>query len=307
MDLKSKYLGSMVGSGLGDAIGELAFSVPEKDDLRNLIDRAEKLVYTDDTAMMIGLAESLLQKRGIDSEHLGDTFCRNFYKEPWRGYAAGPPTIFSLVRFSGLSYVEAAKTLFGGSGSLGNGAAMRIAPVGLYYHDSEDLYGPAVASAEVTHAHSIGKDGAAVLARAVAQAVTLDPGKEFPLMRFARELISFARTAEIKEKMKIVQDLLVEDVSPDRAADHLGRSVEMGESMPFAVYSFLKYAKSFEDCFFCAILNGGDRDTLGAMACAISGAYLGIEAIPQSWREKLENLETIETLALSLASFSGEV
>ena len=40
---------------------------------------------------------------------------------------------------------------------------------------------------------------------------------------------------------------------------------------------------------FCAILHGGDRDTLGAMACAVSGAYLGVEAIPQAWREKIEN------------------
>jgi poly(ADP-ribose) glycohydrolase ARH3 len=71
--------------------------------------------------------------------------------------------------------------------------------------------------------------------------------------------------------------------------------------MPFAIYSFLRYPKSFEACLFCAILNGGDRDTLGAMACAISGAYLGIEAIPKSWHDKLENRETIEHLASSLA------
>jgi len=36
------------------------------------------------------------------------------------------------------------------------------------------------------------------------------------------------------------------------------------------------------------------------MACAVSGDYLGIEAIPQGWREKLENLEYIEELALKL-------
>ena len=36
------------------------------------------------------------------------------------------------------------------------------------------------------------------------------------------------------------------------------------------------------------------------MACAVSGAYLGIEAIPQAWREKLENRQHIEDLALRL-------
>jgi poly(ADP-ribose) glycohydrolase ARH3 len=48
-------------------------------------------------------------------------------------------------------------------------------------------------------------------------------------------------------------------------------------------------------------MNGGDRDTLGAMAGAISGAYLGLEAIPQSWRQKLEDLTYIEGLASRLA------
>ena len=75
----------------------------------------------------------------------------------------------------------------------------------------------------------------------------------------------------------------------------------MHESMPFALYSFLRHAKSFEDCLFCAILHGGDLDTLGAMACAISGAYVGIKAIPESWREKLENRLYIEDLASRLS------
>ena len=58
--------------------------------------------------------------------------------------------------------------------------------------------------------------------------------------------------------------------------------------------------KSFEECLNCAVLNGGDRDTMGAMACAISGAFLGIDGIPPSWIDKLENREYIEELASKL-------
>jgi poly(ADP-ribose) glycohydrolase ARH3 len=76
--------------------------------------------------------------------------------------------------------------------------------------------------------------------------------------------------------------------------------------MPFAVYAFLRHPQSFEACLFCAILHGGARDTLGAMACAISGAYLGVEAIPQAWREKLENRQHIEELAVKLAEVRGK-
>jgi poly(ADP-ribose) glycohydrolase ARH3 len=251
--------------------------------------------------MAIGLAESIAQVGGIDPQHVGDTFRANFKREPWRGYASGPPTIFSSVERYGVSYAEVARGLFGGQGSFGNGAAMRITPVGLFFHDAPDLYEKARQSASVTHTHPIGVDGAAVLARAVAQAVKLGPREPFPLDEFSRGLVDFARTPEVRDKMALVRTLIAEDVAPPDAANRLGRSVAVHESMPFAVYSFLRHPQSFEACLFCAVLHGGDRDTLGAMACGVSGAYLGVEAIPQAWRGKLENREHIEGLALELA------
>lgn len=291
----------MVGSALGDAIGELAFRHPERNVLAQVVLRSTELDYTDDTAMALGIAESLLEKGLLDQQHMGETFRRNFEREPWRGYASGPPTIFSRVRSAGITYVEAAKSLFQGTGSFGNGAAMRIVPVGLFFHDAADLYDKAAESAEVTHAHSVGMDGAAVQAKAVAMAVDLNPMETFSRQAFIRELIDFAKSREIKSKMQMVGLLLRENATPERAADRLGRTVLMHESMPFAVYSFLKFPQSFEECLFCAILNGGDRDTLGAMACAVSGAYLGINAIPDDWVGKLENRQAIEHLAISLA------
>ncbi|MGQ9509964.1 MAG: ADP-ribosylglycohydrolase family protein [Thermodesulfobacteriota bacterium] len=306
VDLRSKFIGCMIGSALGDAIGEIAFSYPNRDELLKVLGRVKEFIYTDDTAMAIGLAESLVEKKGIDQNHLGETFQKNFNREPWRGYASGPPSIFTLVRRTGIPYVMAAKSLFGGEGSLGNGAAMRIAPLGLYYYRSDLLYEKACASAEVTHAHPIGKDGAAVQAYGIAQAVGLDPEEEFPRERFIKNLISFAKTLPIRKKMEQIQILLDEGCSERIASERLGRSVAVDESMPFAIYSFLRYPKSFEACLLCSILNGGDRDTLGAMAGSLSGAYLGIEAIPQAWREKLENLENIERLASSIFEMTQE-
>ncbi len=305
VDLKSKFLGGMVGSALGDAIGEMAFWRKNEAHLRSRVARNNILIYTDDTAMAIGLAEAISQVGRLDQQHLGDTFRANHKREPWRGYAMGPPTIFRLVERHGMSYSEAARSLFGGQGSFGNGAAMRIAPVGLFFHDSPDLYEQASASASVTHAHPVGVDGAAVLAWAIAQAVKLHPQEPFPLERFSQGLADFARTAEIRDKMALVRTLIAEDVPPRDAARRLGRGVAMHKSLPFAIYSFLRHAQSFEECLFCAILHGGDRDTLGAMACAVSGAYLGIEAIPQGWREKLENHEYVEDLAVKLAKMKG--
>ena len=131
----NKFTGCMIGSALGDAIGEMASSHPSRKNLIESLKQEKKLRYTDDTAMAIGLGTSLLEKGDVNPEHLGHTFCMNYYEEPWRGYGAGPPLIFQMAR-SGLSYIEAAKSLFQGAGSYGNGACMRIAPLALFFYDS---------------------------------------------------------------------------------------------------------------------------------------------------------------------------
>ncbi len=291
----------MIGSALGDAIGEIAFRYPEQMALIQQIDHLPELIYTDDTAMAIGLAESLRRLRRIDEKDLGDTFSRNYRQEPWRGYAAGPPAIFAAVERTGISYSHAASSLFGGSGSFGNGGAMRIVPVGLFFHQSTKIYEVARASAQVTHAHPVGIDGAAVLATAVAFAVAQSPEHPLPVDMLIRIMSGACRTPGIREKMVLVRELLAENVQPEAAAQKLGRTVAVHESMPFAVYSFLRNSKSFRECLFCAVLNGGDRDTLGAMAGGLSGAYLGIDAIPEAWRQKIENRSYLEELALALA------
>uniref|UniRef100_A0A7C3SJA8 ADP-ribosylglycohydrolase family protein n=1 Tax=Desulfobacca acetoxidans TaxID=60893 RepID=A0A7C3SJA8_9BACT len=304
-DLRSKFQGCLVGSAMGDAIGELAFLFPAKDALVKAIEDTEVLRYTDDTAMALGLAESLAQRGTLDQEHLGRTFHRNFQKEPWRGYASGPPTIFRMVQATGISYVEAARRLFGGAGSFGNGAAMRVAPVGLFFRHSPELYEMAAASAAVTHAHPRGQDGAAVQALAVAQAVGLDPQNPLPTKAFLTKLLAFARTPELQKKLRLLQGLLSRKTPATEAARILGRSVAVDESLPFALFAFLTHPHSYEDCLFCAVLHGGDRDTLGAMAGAVSGAYLGLEAIPLRWQDKLENRPLLLEAALSLLTRSA--
>lgn len=305
-DLETRSVGSMIGSALGDAIGELAFQAPWGAALWLRIESAGELVYTDDTAMAVGLAESLLARRTLDPQHLGENFRANYRREPWRGYASGPPALFRRVEREGIPYAEAAQALFGGQGSFGNGAAMRVAPLGLYFHDVPDLYALARDSATVTHAHPIGVDGAAIQAQAVAQAVHLDPRQPFDAEAFLKGLQGTARTPEMRDKLSQVSQLLRGGAADNHAAGQLGQSVAAHESLPFALFSFLRHPNSFEDCLFCAILNGGDRDTLGAMACAVSGAYLGAAAIPAPWWERLENRERIESLARRLAADAGD-
>ena len=64
-----------------------------------------------------------------------------------------------------------AASLFEGQGSFGNGAAMRVAPLGAYFADDlERVVEQARRSAEVTHAHPEGVAGAIGIAVAAAWA-----------------------------------------------------------------------------------------------------------------------------------------
>lgn len=305
---EEKFLGCLVGNAVGDAIGEIAFRVPDQQELRSYVQQTVKIQYTDDTAMALGIAEAILSGEGeIDRQGLGEIFRRNYNREPWRGYGPGPPALFRMVEEEGLDYVEAAGRLFGGEGSMGNGAAMRVAPVGVFYAGTGRVYEMAVRSAEVTHTHRLGRDGAGVLATAVAKAALCSPDQKVDATGWAEDLAQTARTEEFTEAMERVGELLESGAGRREAAGRLGTGVLIHRSVPYAVWSFLRAPNSFEDCLMNAIMAGGDRDTIGAMACAISGTCLGADAVAGQWLDRLENGEHIRDLARGLHKLRSQV
>ncbi len=294
----TRFKGCIIGSALGDAVGELAFKYPSKDKLFSHIDDLERLRYTDDTAMAIGLAESLIECGGeVDQQNIGDIFRKNYREEPWRGYGQGPPKIFNMVEENDIGYVEAANTLFQGEGSKGNGAAMRIAPVGTFFADDDNIYEKGVKTAEVTHAHKLGKDGAGILATAIGDASLSD---NISPIKFVDKIAERAEAQEFTQALKQIKSLLQNEADREKAAKELGTSVLIEKSVPYAIFSFLKNPDSYEEALMNAILVSGDRDTIGAMAGAISGAFLGIEGLREKWVEKLEDLSYMKKLGEDL-------
>jgi poly(ADP-ribose) glycohydrolase ARH3 len=304
-DRLSRFRGALLGVAIGDAIGEIAQTDMDRwrEPLVELVKARKRLEWTDDTAMTLGLAEILADDGAIDGERLAARFHARWSAEPWRGYAGGPPTIFALVEKDGISYAEAARRVasaqFGGQGSFGNGAAMRAAPVGLFFSGlpAEALYDRAIESAAPTHIHHLGIEGAALIAMAVSLALSLDSESPFEAAAFAAKLRAACRFGEYREALDTVAELLDSGSDDAEAARRLGTGIEAHKSAPFALWSFLRHPLSFEDCLACAAGNGGDTDTLAAMACGISGAYLGEPALPRTWLDKLEEGGYIAALA----------
>ena len=300
--LRSKFVGALIGTAVGDALGA-PFQGRHRvtfEEIEEVAEGLRVLTYTDDTHMMIGIAESLIRVRGFDGKDMMQTFIRNYELEPYRGYGPGPPYIFRLVR-SGEAWNQAAQKLYPG-GSYGNGAAMRIAPVGVLCHDNPSLLREiADESSQLTHTHDLGKEGAALQAYAVALAASLEPPLTLDRSQFLAKLTAFVQDGVYKQKLSSLERILT---SPDKSkvVAELGNGIEAFNSVPTAIYSFLLEPESFGQAVFNAISLGGDTDTIGAMTGAISGAYLGIESIPLGWRSKLENEPYIAGLADQLFS-----
>jgi len=297
----------LVGAAVGDGLGSSreGRGMAGKGEIEFLNEKLESLTYTDDTHMTIGVAESLIENRGFNGEHMAQTFLKNYESEPWRGYGPGPPRIFRMIR-SGEPWDTAANKLYKG-GSLGNGSAMRVAPVGLLYSsDWAKLRETAYKSSSITHCHELGKEGAALQAYAVALAFNTPSDEEIDQEAFLFKLQDFAQNQLYEEKVAQIRELLGEQ-DRARVVAVLENGIEAPRSVPTAIYCFLLHPKSYKDSVIYAISLGGDTDTIASMAGAISGAYLGIEAIPEDWKAKLENRAYIEMLAEKLcqiASFS---
>ncbi|MEM3464520.1 MAG: ADP-ribosylglycohydrolase family protein [Candidatus Bathyarchaeia archaeon] len=294
--LKSKFVGCLIGSAVGDALGSSfeGFS-SSKVDAESFCGR-----WTDDTHMMIGVAESLIANKAFDGNHMAQTFVKNYEQEPWRGYASGPPKVFRWIK-SGVAWNEAARRLFGGVGSFGNGAAMRVAPVGLFYYDDfEKLRAVAYNQSQITHTHELGMEGAALQAYAVALAVKTSPSCNFDPYDFLAALKNLTNNKVYGAKLERVKELLSKAADKKAVVRELGNGVEAPNSVPTALYCFLCNWNSFENAVLYAVSLGGDTDTIGAMTGAISGAYHGAEAIPENWRNKLERKNYIERLAEKL-------
>ena len=271
----------------------------KSEDIVSLAEKLEQLIYTDDTHMTIGVAESLIESKGFDGEHMAQTFIKNYEAEPWRGYGPGPPRIFRMIR-EGEAWYSAANKLYRG-GSFGNGSAMRVAPVGLLYsRNLEKLREVAYQSSSVTHNHELGKEGAALQACAVALALNTPSDEDIEKEAFLSIFQDFVQNRLYREKLAQIRELLGEQ-DKAKVVAVLGNGIEALRSVPTAIYCFLRQTQSYKDTVIYAISLGGDTDTIAAMAGSISGAYLGLKAIPPEWRAKLENGEYIETLAENLA------
>ncbi len=328
----SRIRGSLMGLAVGDALGARfegwesadvlkAFPTPQSlvdrvplgslhdpEDAASPLERAAAelealseplphLLYTDDTQMAIGVVEALLEERLPDEHSYARHFVANY--QAWRGYGGGTKVTLDCLD-SGMKPVDAATIMFS-DGSYGNGAAMRVAPVGIRFANEPELItAQARESALATHRHPLGIEGAILLAHGAAFALRT-AGQPFDRVAFFDSLEPLACSDAFKDKLRAAR----EACSPETRLA-LGNTICAHESVPTALACFASDPDRFVAAVGGAILLGGDTDTIAAMTGALAGARLGEAAIPPPWLDALEEGDAGRSYLLALGTRLAE-
>jgi poly(ADP-ribose) glycohydrolase ARH3 len=293
-DKRSKFIGALVGVAIGDSLGA------RRKGATGINEEAADLAprFTDDTAMTIGVCESLVEQKEFDYWHMAGRLIRNYEHEPWRRYGNTVTGVFRLLRHGKMGFGMLDRDVYP-DGSLGSGAAVRSAPVGLLYHDDPRMLREiAHHCASITHSHELALEGAVLQACAVALAVLADNGRVIP-SEYLGALRMFTKSGPYQEKLKTIIHLIREGADRKTVAEQLGNGAGALSTVPSAIFAFLAN-RDFKSALLYAVSLGGDAEAVGSMTGAIAGACYGMEGIPSQWRETVENAAQAERLGAAL-------
>ncbi len=300
--IEDRFIGSILGLAIGDAMG-MPFEGWQPDQIRDYWrDKVflpspprglEPGQYTDDTLMAICHLKSLIDSGRMEPGDTAQKFIQWFDSGELRGI--GRSTAISMQRLKqGRSWQESGAT---GEYAAGNGGAMRIAPVGLfYYNDLKSLKEAVRQAVVITHNNTEAVAGATAVAYLVARGAKgdLDPDTAISDTR------EFVGDSAVSKNLARAEALLKDNASPEEALDVLGTSGYVVETAASGAFCFLNTLQDFKDTVVNAVQGGLDADTTAAVAGAISGAFNGRSKIPQDWIGGLEDKELLTSMASKL-------
>lgn len=280
--------GLSVGDAIGEALSYQSYRCRALKDFSAF--RPGTVRYTDDTEMALAIYETLARLGGIDEEVLAWEYTSRYRKDPDRGYGKMARHILQQL-CDGAPWREVSRNAFGG-GSFGNGAAMRVAPLGAYFSDDISVV-PAMAtkSAHVTHFHPEGIAGA--IAVAVAAAIASSQRDAQP--NDAAKIIWNAvldLTPESKTRSRLARAHGLSEASPRDIAREVGNGSEISaqDTVPFCIWNACRSLGCYQEALLSTLEVGGDCDTNCAIVGGIIAAFSGMDGIPKDWLAAREGL-----------------
>lgn len=309
MDPLERYYGSLVGLAVGDALGApvegLAPGMFPK--VTNFcgggFHHIEPGEWTDDTALAMCLAESLIARHGFEPADAMDRI-----RQWWRaGYWSCREAAFGIgsTTQAAIEYYEAEGAPYAGltsEASASNGSIMRLAPVPLYYASQpKEALEFSGASSRLTHSSRLCIDACRFFGALIVGAVNGVEKEELLAPGYSPvqgSWLSQPLTGEI--------ELIARGSYWEKAPPAIRGRGHVTDCLEAALWAFAS-TDNYADGVLAAVNLGEDADTTAAVYGQLAGAYYGISGIPEVWRDVIHYRKKIIRLAERLYLASREL
>ncbi|MFK0097958.1 ADP-ribosylglycohydrolase family protein [Streptomyces sp. NPDC091040] len=289
-------LDSLAGLAFGDAFGDRWFGILRREGAEALEARTlpDEPVWrwSDDTAQALVLVRELAEGEGaVDQDRFARRLAEEYAADTHRGYGASMHDVLRRIG-AGEPWQALVSAQFEGMGSWGNGAAMRVAPLGAWHAaDLETAMEQAARQSAVSHHHPEAAAGAVAVAVAAALAVRGRGGPAPGRAAFLQEVAAHLSDSEVRSGIRIASRMPAH-TSVRHAAEVLGSGYRMSgpDTVPFALWCAAGHLDDLEEGLWCTVAGRGDIDTTCAIAGGVIAARTGVGALPPAWHAAREPL-----------------
>jgi ADP-ribosyl-[dinitrogen reductase] hydrolase len=288
--VKDRYIGCLLGMGIGDALAmpsrgmtreQISGTFGRLDSYKPLIsDSGEIRVpagqFTDNSELALCLAESLVSSNGfLDPDAAGYRFQQVLNSD--YNHFLGRTTRHALEATASSGEYQNG---IGGEGAAGAGPAARVAPVALVHalssFNAEVFVREVLRSTLITHANPEAVNGAV----AVAFAVRLIVRREMPPEMVIDEVLAFIDEDQVATRLRKAKNLLEAGTDTVTALAELGTGGYVAETVASGMFLFTRFADDFRTAVVEAANAGGATSSIGAIVGAMCGAWTGAANIP---------------------------
>jgi ADP-ribosyl-[dinitrogen reductase] hydrolase len=295
MSLSDRILGCILGGAVGDALGRLyeGSSPPVRID-----DEAEWRI-SDDTQLTLATCEAITRTGGVDPETIASRMAEWFVQGRVTGVGASTHKALSELARGGHWALVGRR----GEGAAGNGAAMRIAPLGFLLDPARPGDRQTLRDVcRITHHHDEAYAGALAVVAAVRGAWQGAWTGGTDLIRLAIEGLFDSRVRDQLEHIERLDPHL----PLSKVATHTGNTGYVAESVPLALFAAQRVQSlGFREMIEQLIAVGGDTDTIASMAGQIAGTLVGYASLPKRMLDRLPDEQVLTETATSFAQLVG--
>lgn len=322
--------GCLIGTAIGDAMGMPAsFMSPSQikktyGRITDFVSPSEEQVahshveqggITDDTQESLIVSSVLIEAQRFDPE----LFVRKMKEWAITNQMLESTVIGPSTRRFLETIIEGGDYLKVGRRGDTNGAAMRVAPIGIYYYSHVDqAIASAIDSALPSHGSKPGVASACAIAAAVSKAIA---GESSPSEIIDAAILGANRGEErgfdipapsVATRIRLAKEIVeqnrekpLEDICL-LLYQYIGAGMKSYESVPLSLGVFYAAHGDVHEGLISVINLGDDADTNGAIVGALCGAYSGASQINEDWIRKIEQVNAIDLQAIANKLLSQE-